>query len=339
MPEIQPADHEAENLNNECQELLLSLPKERGWVALPQYLYQGFWCPTPEVLQAIIAFQKHFQARDPDIVVASLPKCGTTWLKALTFAVVNRHRFDIESHPLLTSNSHKLVPYFTMDLYINNRVPDFSSKYFPEPRLFGTHLPYPSLGAVKESNCKIIYTCRNPFDSFVSTWHFINKARPQSLGPLSLDEAFDRYCQGMDGWGPFWDHILGYWKESLKRPNNVLFLKYEDMKKDVVSHLKKLAEFIDCPFSEEEERNGVIEDIAKLCSFDTMKKLEINKTGKLVMDMENRSLFRKAEVGDWVNYFTPEMEERMSKLIEEKFGGSGLTFERIPELIDPVKQN
>ncbi|XP_050387349.1 cytosolic sulfotransferase 15-like [Argentina anserina] len=338
MPEIQSADHETKTLSNEFQELILSLPKEKGWVALPQYLYQGFWCPTAEVLQALIAFQKHFQAKDSDIVVASLPKCGTTWLKALAFAVVNRHRFQMKTHPLLTSNSHKLVPFFAMDLYMNNQTPDFSSKFL-EPRLFGTHIPFPSLGKVTESNCKIIYVCRNPFDSFVSTWHFINKARPQSLGPLSIDEAFDMYCQGNDGWGPFWDHILGYWKESLRRPNNVLFLKYEEMRKDVVSHLKTVAKFLDCPFTEEEEINGVVEDIVKLCSFETMKNLEINNTGMLVMDMENKSLFRKAEVGDWVNYFTPVMEDRMSKVIEEKFGGSGLTAEWIPERADPVKQN
>nr|XP_011458972.1 PREDICTED: cytosolic sulfotransferase 15-like isoform X2 [Fragaria vesca subsp. vesca] len=328
------ADHEVKNLSDEYKELL-SLPKERGWLDLPQYQYQGFWYARANIVQATIAFQKQFQARDSDIVVASVPKCGTTWLKALTFAVVNRHRFEIEAHPLLTSNAHNLVPYLEVDLYIDNRVPDFSSKFPGEPRrVFATHIPFPSLGTITKSNCKIVYVCRNPFDTFVSYWHFVNKIRQQSIGPMSLDEAFDRYCQGLHPYGPFWDHMLGYWKESLKRPNNVLFFEYEDMKKDVVSHLKALAKFIDYPFTEEEERNGVIEDMAKLCSFDTMKKLEVNKTGTFVMNLESKHLFRKAEVGDWVNYLTPMMKERMSRLIEEKFSGSGLTFEVTPELAD-----
>ncbi|PRQ57873.1 putative P-loop containing nucleoside triphosphate hydrolase [Rosa chinensis] len=336
MTENQPPDHEEKNLSSECKELL-SVPKERGWIThLRQYQFQGFWCPSAEVFQAVISFQKHFHAKDSDVVVASLPKSGTTWLKALTFAILNRHRFEIQTHPLLTSNSHNLVLFFELDLYTSNLVPDFSSK-FPEPRLFATHIPFPSLGTIKESNSKIIYVCRNPFDSFVSAWHFVNEVRPQSSSPLSLDEAFDMYCQGMSAFGPFWDHILGYWKESLKRPNNVLFLKYEDMKEDGVVHLKALAKFLDCPFTEEEERNGVIEAIAKLCSFEAMKKLEINKTGTFVMNWENKTLFRKAEVGDWVNYLTPKMEERMSKVIEEKLGGSGLTFKVIPELADPVQ--
>ncbi|KAK9912581.1 hypothetical protein M0R45_036439 [Rubus argutus] len=309
--ENQPVDHEEEKLSDECKQLLLSLPKERGWRTLHQYRFQGFWCQSAEI-QSIIAFQNHFQAIDSDIVLATIPKSGTTWLKALAFAVVNRHRFAIKSHPLLTSKPHDLVPFLEYNLYANNQRPDLSNLH--EPRLFGTHIPFPSLGTVKQSNCKIVYICRNPFDTFVSTWHFIIKGKPQSLASVSLDEAFDMYCKGIIGFGPFWEHMLGY----------------EDLKEDSAFHLKRLAEFLEHPFTLEEERNGVIEDIEKLCSFETMKELEVNKSGKFVKNFENKSLFRKAEVGDWVNYLTPMMVERLSKVIEERLGGSGLRFNVFP---------
>ncbi|KAK9910573.1 hypothetical protein M0R45_034529 [Rubus argutus] len=320
-----PGDEE-EKLRDECKELLVSLPKERGWITLEQYQFQGFWCSSA-LIQSIIAFQKHFQARDSDIVLATVPKSGTTWLKALTFAVVNRHRFAIKNHPLLTSNPHHLVPFLVESNHyeITNLLPDLSSKFPDQPRLFATHIPFPSLGPIKESNCKIVYICRNPFDTFVSAWHFLNTGRPKSLPPMPLDEAFDMYCKGIIVFGPYWDHMLGYWKESLKRPHNVLFLKYEDMKEDGIFHLKRLAKFLEYPFTMEEERNGVIEYIAELCSFETMKNLEVNKTGTLVQNFEKASLFRKAEVGDWVNHLNPEMVERLSNVIEERLGGSGLS--------------
>ncbi|KAK9912587.1 hypothetical protein M0R45_036445 [Rubus argutus] len=98
------------------------------------------------------------------------------------------------------------------------------------------------------------------------------------------------------------------------------------MKEDGALHLKKLAKFLGFPFSLEEERGGEIGKIAKLCSFDNMKKLEVNKSGKSIKNFENKNLFRKAEVGDWMNYLTPNMVERLSKVIEEKLEGSGLRF-------------
>ncbi len=58
---------------------------------------------------------------------------------------------------------------------------------------------------------------------------------------MLLDEAFEMYCKGIIGFGPFWEHMLGYWKESIEKPHKVLFLKYEDMKEDITSQLKILA--------------------------------------------------------------------------------------------------
>ncbi|KAJ0809563.1 putative quercetin-3-sulfate 4'-sulfotransferase [Helianthus annuus] len=73
----------------------------------------------------------------------------------------------------------------------------------------------------------------------------------------SFEEAFDEFSQGISLYGPYWDHISGYSKASLERPKIFLFLKYEDMKKDPTSNVKRLAEFIGYPFTTQEEK-GVI---------------------------------------------------------------------------------
>ena len=75
--------------------------------------------------------------------------------------------------------------------------------------------------------------------------------------------------------------MLGYWNESIANPNKVLFLKYEDLKEDTHFHVKRIAKFLGCPFTQEEESNGVIQSIIKLCSFENMKSLEVNKSGKI----------------------------------------------------------
>ncbi|XP_022641099.1 cytosolic sulfotransferase 15 [Vigna radiata var. radiata] len=274
-------------------------------------------------MKEINIFQKQFQAKDNDIIVASFPKSGTTWLKAIAFAIVNRQCFSsIHNHPLLSSNPHQLVPYIEFMYPANSHFPT------TEPRLLGTHIPFPSLSkSIIDSNCKIIYICRNPFDTFISAWHFFNKVRQYcSSSALTIEEAFEMYCNGIIEFGPWWSHMLGYWKESIVRPNKILILKYEDIKENVNLYVKRVAEFLDFPFTQEEESNGVIESIIRLCSFEKMKDLEVNKSGIVYDGLENKHYFRKAEIGGWVNYFSPSMTEKLSKIMEEKLSGSGLSF-------------
>ncbi|KAJ4979454.1 hypothetical protein NE237_010234 [Protea cynaroides] len=314
----------------DSEDLLHSLPKEKGWIGLPLYQYQGSWCHAKGI-EAALSLQNHFHACDSDVILVTTPKSGTTWLKALAFAILYRHKYTFSQNPLLTDNPHDLVPFFEFKLYANNQLPNLSD--LPSPRLFATHIPYSWLPeSINNSKCKIVYLCRNPRDTLVSYWHFTNKARPEALGPLSLENGLDLFCKGITGFGPFWDHALGYWNKNLERPQKVLFLKYEDLKKDIKYQLKRLAEFMGCPFTMEEEKNGVIDEISRLCSFQRLSSLEVNKSGKSIDYFENRTLFRKGEVGDWMNYLTSPMVEQLDEVMEEKLSGSGLTFDMYPQL-------
>lgn len=143
----------------------------------------------------------------------------------------------------------------------------------------------------------------------------------------SMEEFIDYCCRGIEAYGPFWDHLLGYWKASLERPEKVLFLKYEDLKEDTAGNLKMIAEFMGVPFSEEEERDGMVEEIVKLCSLSSLKELEVNKTGKPVISyVPNKAYFRKGEVGDWVNHLAPSAVEKLESIMEEKLSPCGLKF-------------
>ncbi|KAL0447537.1 UNVERIFIED_CONTAM: Cytosolic sulfotransferase 11 [Sesamum latifolium] len=71
----------------------------------------------------------------------------------------------------------------------------------------------------------------------------------------------------------------------------------------------------------------MIEQISRLCSFENLKNLEVNKSGYVCdVPIKNSSFFRKGEVGDWMNHLTPAMAERVKNLMESKFQGSGLIF-------------
>ena len=65
--------------------------------------------------------------------------------------------------------------------------------------------------------------------------------------------------------------------------------------------------------------------IAKQC---TLKGMQENMTSYTVDDKETTSAFlRKGVVGDWKNYFTPELNERFDREVLSKLKGTGLEFD------------
>ena len=65
--------------------------------------------------------------------------------------------------------------------------------------------------------------------------------------------------------------------------------------------------------------------IAKQCTFNGMKK---NAASYSIKSHEGEtSLLRKGVVGDWKNYFTPELNERFENELLAKLKGSGLEFD------------
>ncbi|PIA38111.1 hypothetical protein AQUCO_02800037v1 [Aquilegia coerulea] len=272
---------------SEFQELLQSLPIRKGITNTLLYLYDGFWFDQPS-LEAVIAFQQNFEAQDTDIILVTAPKSGTTWLKSLVFAITHRFQYTLsdENHPLATNNPHGVVPFLEF-IYRDNKSPHIP---LGRHRLFATHLPYTLLPeSIKTSKCRIIYLCRNPRDTFVSMWHFsykmLLKIDPSWQFP-SVEESLERYCEGVSLFGPFWEQILQYWKLSNERPEKVLFLKFEDLKRDIIAQCKKVADYV--PWAE----NGLF--------------------------------FRKGEIGDWKNLITTSMAEKLDQLVEQKLHGSGL---------------
>ncbi|KAL0719769.1 hypothetical protein Bca4012_069093 [Brassica carinata] len=292
-----------DDVSQECQNLISSLPSEKDSTGKKLYNYQGSWY-YPNTIQAILNFQKHFRAKDTDIVLASLPKSGTTWLKALVFAVVHRNKYapNLVSHPLLSDNPHNLVRFLEIDLYVKNQHPGLEE--LPPPRLFATHMPFQTLHeSLRDSLCKVVYVCRDIKDVLVSRWHFISRLvkKEELYSNYPVEEMVEKFIKGAYSFGPFQDQVLSYWKESSVNANPVLFMRYEEMIEKPEAQVMRLADFLGCSFTEEEKQSGMVEKILELCSL--------------------------GGVGDWKNHLTNDMARKLDEMVEKKLEGSGLKFE------------
>ncbi|XP_059670487.1 cytosolic sulfotransferase 12-like isoform X1 [Cornus florida] len=302
------------------------LPTEK-WINLANlYQWKGFWYRRPH-LEAVMEARSSFKARDEDVILASSMKTGTTWLKALipsimdpNARIVGETNSDDNSDPLVQNFPNVLIPSFEIQIFAENST--YNILDMPSPRLFRTHMPYAMLpDSIKTSGCKIVYITRDPKDTVLSLWHFMNSIRKPEERPFPLNEFFESFCKGLHPFGPFHDHVLGYWKESMMRPEKILFLRYEDMKRDTSGQVKKLASFLGRPFAKEEE----VAKVVWMCSFERLKNLEVNKNGvEPDAGFPKSAYFRLGVVGDWKNSLSMEMKKQLDEITCNKLEGSGL---------------
>ncbi|XP_051121600.1 cytosolic sulfotransferase 5-like [Andrographis paniculata] len=290
------------------------LPKKRVWRFLDLVRWEGFWFPRSAVPSAM-TFRHTFTARNDDVLLASSMKTGTTWLKSLALSCNRRNGGDADD-PLAAENPHFLVPTVETAVHTKKSIKidiyDASS-----PRLIHTHIPYSLLpDSIKTSSSKIVYIARNPKDTLISWWHFFNSIMPS----IPLAKAVDSFCAGVHDFGSFFDHVAEYWIESRKRPEKILFMKYEELKNNPKVEISKMAEFMGKPLGSEDE----VEKILWKCSLERLRNLEVNKKGTTYVFVANKTFFRKGEVGDWKNYLTPEMEEKIDRMSREKLEAIGL---------------
>uniref|UniRef100_A0ACD5T810 Uncharacterized protein n=1 Tax=Avena sativa TaxID=4498 RepID=A0ACD5T810_AVESA len=211
-----PSSHPITEQSNDMAELaaISSLPLETRFPPFQLRQHGGFWIPEV-ILPGVAAAHARFEPRPSDVFLASFPRSGTTWLKALAFATV--HRADNPprdlGHPLCHRNPHDCVNFLEEPLAVDGGV----LEALHSPRVIATHLPYSLLPgritAEGGSGARIVYICRDPKDALVSTWLFARKMVAAAAArhgddvktppaPLMIEEAFNLFCDGRCNAGP-----------------------------------------------------------------------------------------------------------------------------------------
>ncbi|NXN88415.1 ST6B1 Sulfotransferase, partial [Bombycilla garrulus] len=249
---------------------------------------------SPELLKSLDTFD----AREDDVLLVSYPKSGTHWLAGVIAQLCN-------TQVTITS------PIEFGDISRLEELDKLSSK-----RIIPTHLDYNMLPPnFKNKKCKMIYISRNPKDTAVSMFHYY-RDNPNLPTVDTWTAFFDLFLKGNVVGGSWFDHFLS-WEEH-EEEKNILFLFYEDMKKDLPKVVKQITLFLSLNVSDND-----IQDICKKCSFSEMKndseKENSDHSHTVCALTSNRKLiFRKGAVGDWKNYFTPKQNIRFQEIFNEK---------------------
>jgi hypothetical protein len=211
------------------------------------------------------------------IIIASTPKTGNIWAKCL---LANIYNLKILSRP----------PKNEKDL--KDRI---SEGWFEENSIFHQHFSPTTFffNLVDSIDCKIVTTIRNPYDSFVSLFYFVQNFpkqfnRPEHPLRVLYGKTIDHadvldYISRDDGFGRH-IYVSNKWVES----ERTTFIRYENLHRSPFLELKETTDCISPTIDE------VIGEAIQACSAEKMRREKKNWEKHI----------RKGEIGDWQNHLT-----------------------------------
>ncbi|XP_061179212.1 sulfotransferase 1B1-like [Saccostrea echinata] len=240
--------------------------------------------------------------RDSDVCVVSFPKSGTHWCYEIVAMLRNNtSEFQIVVPPLLDLFPVEKLKQVPDGVYVSHFIPRHMPKDFLERR------------------CKIIHIYRNPKDVVVSMFHFLKKTKMgEMLKDMEFDVFFEMFITGnVPSSGGSWMNFIKEWMDFTNKNTSYPFMNicYEDMKRDLKGHVRKISNFLELESSEE-----LIDEIATKCEFKTMSEFKNSHVPEFMSNLTNikdkHIMYRKGEAGDWKNWLKVAQSEAVDSEVE-----------------------
>jgi hypothetical protein len=234
---------------------------------------------------------RNFAVYPDDTFLVSYPRSGNTWTRFLIANLVYPEK------NVSFANIEQLIPDTASQ---SNR----ALKRTPRPRIIKTHQYF------DHRYPKTIYIVRDPRDIALSYYDFQRRSRQIEDG-YELERYVDDFVSGRlisADWGT-WAENVASWVYTCGQRKEFLLLRYEDMIKDTVSELARIAIFLDM-----EPTTAELHKAIELSSADRMRKLEKLEALQWVGTRSHRKdipFVGKARSGGWRTSLTDRSVQRI----------------------------
>ncbi|XP_063699746.1 luciferin sulfotransferase-like [Culicoides brevitarsis] len=281
-------------------------------------------CVLSARYKAYMDLVKNYEVREDDIWICTYPKSGTTWTQEMVWAINNGCDLETAKKLPLSSRSPTLRKIISIQAGIDDPADVFVSmdplNQVKPPYHIKNHLPAgllpDKLWTVKP---KIIYVARHPKDAAISFYHYYRMVY-QYEG--TKDDFLSLFLEGLTEFGQQTTHLYDFWR--MRNEPNILFLTYEDMKKDLTAVLKQVANFLDKELSEKQ-----IEELKKHLHIDSMREntvvFNVKNNAELAEKLKtaHKDFFRRGEAGSHKDEMSEEMSKKFDALIKRELTDKG----------------
>ncbi|XP_067930825.1 sulfotransferase 1E1-like [Watersipora subatra] len=257
---------------------------------------EGVCIPQYADIEKNLKRLSEFQPRNTDYIFCSYPKSGTHWVYEIIRMLVSG-LLNYTADPIYNLESGN---------YADSDGPKESSS----PRVLHTHLP-PDMLPKSITERKMVYILRDPRDQLVSLYHHHQglKWSPK----MSFTDFFKNvqdYPEKVE-YGNWFRNPYQWWVNYRGR-DNVLFVFYEDLINDIHFQITRIAQFYGL-----EVTPSLVSQIAKKTKFAEMKYQKPVGDWFSLWHKGSFSIYRNGRIGNWVDYFTPEMNHAFNEFFKE----------------------
>lgn len=269
----------------------------------------------------------HYQPRADDIVIATYPKCGTTWTQRIVAMLVLQ---SAAPSPIWESS-----PWFDMRIFGPVEDVAAAAEAIPHRRFLKSHLPFDTLPVFP--GMKFIHVARDGRDAAMSFHNHLRNFSAQALDMLDevslADPKFgDPYPRaGADpaeffaGWvedgGSEGDPLVSFYHlensfwDARHRPD-VLLVHYNDLKQDQAGEMRRIAEFLEITVDEE-----LWPDMVEAAGFEAMKRDAdvLLPMAQALWDQGAQRFLHKGTNGRWRDVVAPDDLARYEARVAAEF--------------------